>query len=193
MLLRLKNNRRKPAAPTNNNKTQTPTTTERRTYENTYLNRKTLASDRAGRQQPAANKGANTATTKKKKVYFNPVDEYLVEDSDEEASPPAPMILNDYSPLGTPQSYRNHTAALRMDPYGINPLPSIRSPYYSARDTAYRPDLESWGVSNAAYNSYLYEEPYFMTRNSPFLPVYNSIAKAQKVPGYSGDLDCNFI
>lgn len=86
-------------------------------------------------------------------------------------------FYNSYSPLSTPANYRNNNTPARFtDPYGINPLPNIRSPFFSARDSLY-PNLESWGVNNAS----MYDDPFYLSRHSPFLPVYNSIAKAQKV------------
>ncbi len=82
--------------------------------------------------------------------------------------------------LNTPTQYRNNTAknSANGDIFqAINPLPNIKSPYLSARDLNYRyPNLESWGVTNQPFDdmsSY---------RNvSPFLPVFNSIARTQKV------------
>ena len=80
--------------------------------------------------------------------------------------------------LNTPTQYRNNTSARSSDAFqSINPLPDIKSPYLSARDLNYRyPNLESWGITNQPY------EDLSSYRNvSPFLPVYNSIARNTKV------------
>lgn len=93
-------------------------------------------------------------------------------------------FYNNYSPLSTPANYRNNTPARMADPYGVNPLPNIRSPYFSARDSFYPPNLESWGINNTAA---LYDDTYYLSRHSPFLPVYSTVTKnnSQKVIIYA--------
>lgn len=125
---------------------------------------------------------------KKKRAHFKDDTQRRGPDSD---SPDQQQLLaeqnmilnssfyNSYSPLSTPANYRNNNTSARMiDPYGINPLPNIRSPYYSSRD-AYVPNLESWGVNSN--NSSTLFDPFYFTRNSPFLPYYSSLAKQRKV------------
>ena len=84
-----------------------------------------------------------------------------------------------YTPLQTPSHLRNTTAS-RNDPFGINPLPNIKSPYLSARDPLDFPNLESWGVAdslnydrNTAYTT--------MQSQSPLLPMYKLSNKPRKV------------
>jgi hypothetical protein len=87
------------------------------------------------------------------------------------------MLYSNNSPLNTPPTFRNTHSAGRNDPYGINPLPNIRSPYPLYQPY---PNLESWGIVNKPF---VYEDPFALYRNaqSPFLPVYNSLKKNQKV------------
>jgi hypothetical protein len=67
-----------------------------------------------------------------------------------------------------------NTPSKLNDPFGINPLPSIRSPFQSARDPFLQhPNLESWGVSNQMYDSFHFNP-------SPYLPVYNNIKNSKK-------------
>jgi hypothetical protein len=67
-----------------------------------------------------------------------------------------------------------NTPSKLNDPFGINPLPSIRSPFQSARDPFLQhPNLESWGVSNQMYDSFHFNP-------SPYLPVYNNIKNNKK-------------
>lgn len=81
-----------------------------------------------------------------------------------------------YSPLRTPTNYRNNSGKTNNDPYGINPLPNIKSPYVSSRDQA-QPNLESWGVSNQPlYDSFNYRQA-----TSPFLPTYYSLTRTRNV------------
>lgn len=89
--------------------------------------------------------------------------------------PDASTYTNFYAP--TSQSHLIATTPSKLnDPFGINPLPSLRSPYQSARDPFLQhPNLESWGVTDQAYDTYRFNP-------SPYLPVYNSIRnKPQKV------------
>ena len=84
------------------------------------------------------------------------------------------------SPLyTTPVPNRSYTEN-RNDPFGINPLPSIRSPYTLPQTY---PNLESWGIINQPF---VYDDPFTLYRNSqsPYLPIYNSIKKSQKVRLY---------
>lgn len=74
-----------------------------------------------------------------------------------------------FTPLATPTNFRKNTSA---DPYGINPLPTIKSPFVSARDPVL-PNLESWGVVNS--------DPAFLSRYSPYLPTYTALTKNPKV------------
>jgi hypothetical protein len=87
------------------------------------------------------------------------------------------MLYANNSPLNTPATFRNQHSAGRNDPYGINPLPNIRSPFPSYQPY---PNLESWGIVNKPF---VYDDPFTLYRNtqSPFLPVYNSLKKTQKV------------
>jgi hypothetical protein len=91
---------------------------------------------------------------------------------------------NNFSTI-TPSHLRNNTASTKLnDPFGINPLPNIRSPYMSARDTEYMPNLESWGVTNNHLN-YDINDAYTTFRNShnfsPLLPMYKLTNKPKKV------------
>ena len=89
--------------------------------------------------------------------------------------PDASTYTNFYAP--TQQSHLIAATPSKLnDPFGIYPLPSIRSPYQSARDPFLQhPNLESWGVSDQVYDTYRFNP-------SPYLPVYNSIkSKTHKV------------
>jgi len=86
-------------------------------------------------------------------------------------------VKRNYTPLNPPSSHLNNSG-YNYDNL-INPLPSIRSPYYSARDTNYYPDLNEWGVTQPVnYDDNRYTT--FARGSSPFLPTYNLAKKAQK-------------
>lgn len=89
-------------------------------------------------------------------------------------------IRSSHTPLPLPNQLRKNSKKSN-DPYGINPLPHIRSPYTSARDQSYYPNLDSWGEKNYANyddNSYT---TFDYDRMSPFLPSYNLSNKPRKV------------
>lgn len=90
------------------------------------------------------------------------------------------LAYANFTPLNTPKHLRNNSSKTNNDIYGINPLPSIRSPYASARESQ-NPltNLESWGVSQRQH----YDDPFSMHRlfSSPFMPVYSSITKKKVI------------
>ena len=86
---------------------------------------------------------------------------------------------SNFTPLHTPKHLRNNSIKAN-DIFGINPLPSIRSPYSSAREPIDPfPNLESWGITNQPQ----YDETFFNHRynNSPYLPVYSSSVKKKVI------------
>ena len=89
-------------------------------------------------------------------------------------------VRSSHTPLPKPNQQRN-SSIKNNDPYGINPLPQIQSPYVSARDQSYYPNLDSWGEKN--YSNY--DDNSYTTfdhdRMSPFLPTYNLSKKPKKV------------
>lgn len=65
------------------------------------------------------------------------------------------------TPLNTPAQFRNNSGGrANQDPYGINPLPNIVSPYQVYHEPY--PNLESWGISNQPFS---YNEPFTLYRN----------------------------
>lgn len=86
-------------------------------------------------------------------------------------------VRNNFTPLPNPQQQRNNTNRSN-DPYGIDPLPSIRSPYFGGADRY--PDLDSWGQPQgfSSYENNLYST--FDRNDSPFLPTYNLARKGKK-------------
>lgn len=84
-----------------------------------------------------------------------------------------------YSPLRTPVNYRNNSGRTNNDPYGINPLPNIKSPYVSSRDQV-QPNLESWGISNQP----MYDSLNYRQATSPFLPTYYSLTRTRNVNSF---------
>lgn len=134
------------------------------------------------RHQTNVSNPATQSIIKKKRAHFkedsdSPDQQQLLAEQNMIINSSSSSFYNGYSPLSTPANYRNNNTSARIaDPYGINPLPNIRSPYYSSRDT-YFPNLESWGITNTS----IYDDPYYLARQSPFLPYYNSLAKSRKV------------
>ena len=110
--------------------------------------------------------------------------------------------LQQYSPLQTPPrlkslnngggnygdengGYSRYSSSKKsnIDPYNINPLPNIRSPYRSSREQHYAlPNLESWGIKNASGGFDDALGGYYRYNPSPLMPMYSLLNnKSQKV------------
>lgn len=86
-------------------------------------------------------------------------------------------VRNLFTPLPNPSNSRNNTGGSRSDTYGINPLPTIRSPYNGYGYDEPQPNLESWGVPNDF--SFVHNNRNDLN-SSPFLPTYNLAKKGKK-------------